>query len=80
MAGSSSNFEFRSLSRDAVGVTAGLRKGEWSEETPLSLLESPEDLVYSLTKSILHGWNVAVQKGCDYKPENSGDMMSNHSE
>ena len=63
MAGSSSNLEFRSLSRDPVGVTAGVRKGEWSEETPLSLLDSPEDLVYSLTKSILHGWNVAVTEG-----------------
>lgn len=37
MAGSSSDLEFRSLSKDQVGVTAGFRKGEWSEETPLSL-------------------------------------------
>lgn len=63
MAGSSSNLELRSLSKDQVRVTAGVREGEWSEETPLSLLESPEDLVYSLTKSTLYGWNVAVTEG-----------------
>lgn len=44
MAGSSSNLEFRYLSRDQVGVTAGIREEEWSEETPLSLLESPRVL------------------------------------
>lgn len=44
MAGSSSNLEFRSLSRDQVGFTAGVREEEWSEETPFSLLESPRVL------------------------------------